>query len=1013
MSQPQAVGYSPDGTLIAVGGKCGVQLYTASTMLPSKGLATPADQEISALAFSPDGKSLLVCDVNGHLQLWDVASEQLKTTFPTTVDQVNSAVFSPDGSTVAVGGVKGSQGIVELWSVSGNYLLRSMSSAGTKVNSVAYSGDGKKIADGGQTDVAGVVEIWNAMSGSQIASLATTAIAVKGIAFAPNGKTLAVGGGGLTSASSLESVVELWDLTSNSLAHASPQSNSAIGCLTFSPDGSILAVGGGSYLQNGNWAGWVHTFDPVIGTYLATTPNLTAVSAIAFAPDSQHFVCTCDDYGGFAILPSGAIFSFPALGLTHPLSAATSGSSTSFPVFSPDGKSVLGGGSSPSFGFENVWDALTGRWIGGFGTSGGNARSAVYSPDGKTIAISFIRGIYAPSTVQFWDAATLSSLRTMLVGVSDVECISYSPDGTKLAVGGYSASLNGMVEIWDLATGSRIWNLNTSSNQGIYFLAFSPDGSTLADCGTSYDTSGSTYSVLEWWDLQSGNLIEAPKSSATYLWWLAFSPDGKSLTTAGYNTTDAIAEVWGVSDGRLKSTLPMASDSIGANAVAYSPDGKVIYVASNSYAGIQAFDATQYNLLGYFANPAWTLSVSPDGTHVVYENVTGGVSASTIPPLLSYRIASLTLNPPSVLVGSSSTGTVSLAQPAPAGGVTIGIAAAGQFRVTAPQTVFIPEGSTSAAFTIGTTWLDSQTQVVITASSGPYRQSAPLSVTPGLLQSLLAYPTSVVGGTSATIGVTLTAPAGHTESMVALTCSDPAVRIPSFVDVWSNQTTGSFTVTTYAVASKRVATVVASLFGSTQTFSLTITPTPVKQIAVDPSPIMGGSGAKGVVTLAASAGRDGVVVSLSSTSPLISVPDHATIRPGMAQADFTIQTTPVSTSISVPLTATVGPNSKTVTVILSPVQLAAFTFKPSTASGGSTVIGTVTLSGPARVGGTAVLLRCSSPDVYFPSKVVVPAGQSSTTFQVHTKPVKYSSWANFTATYGTVTKTASIVVKAP
>ena len=60
------------------------------------------------MAFSPDGKTLAVADAEGgySLQLWDVGAAESTETFEGVDDLViTSALFSPDGKTVASWGL--------------------------------------------------------------------------------------------------------------------------------------------------------------------------------------------------------------------------------------------------------------------------------------------------------------------------------------------------------------------------------------------------------------------------------------------------------------------------------------------------------------------------------------------------------------------------------------------------------------------------------------------------------------------------------------------------------------------------------------------------------------------------------------------------------------------------------------------------------------------------------------------------------------------------------------------
>jgi len=123
-----------------------------------------------------------------------------------------------------------------------------------------------------------------------------------------------------------------------------------------------------------------------------------------------------------------------------------------------------------------------------------------------------------------------------------------------------------------------------------------------------------------------------------------------------------------------------------------------------------------------------------------------------------------------------------------------------------------------------------------------------------------------------------------------------------------------------------------------------------------------------------------------------SAPATVTIPEGALTAPFSIDTTAVAELTKVTLVATVnGVGNQTHMSVLGsssgPKPIAA-SFTPLSVTGGNAVTGTVTLSGPAPAGGTAVSLLSSHPAVArLPSSVTVPPGSTSASFSVTTSPV--------------------------
>src|SRR5262249_57751464 len=65
-------------------------------------------------------------------------------------------------------------------------------------------------------------------------------------------------------------------------------------------------------------------------------------------------------------------------------------------------------------------------------------------------------------------------------------------------------------------------------------------------------------------------------------------------------------------------------------------------------------------------------------------------------------LTSLTVAPSSVEGGASATGVATLGAPAPAGGAIVALSLSNTANASVPATVLVPEGTTSASFTVTT-----------------------------------------------------------------------------------------------------------------------------------------------------------------------------------------------------------------------------------------------------------------------------------------------------------------------
>ena len=171
------------------------------------------------------------------------------------------------------------------------------------------------------------------------------------------------------------------------------------------------------------------------------------------------------------------------------------------------------------------------------------------------------------------------------LGKGRITEISYSPDGTRLAV----ASSIG-IWVYDTATGQEVALLMGHSAL-VLSVAFSPDGRTLA--------SGSDDSTIRLWDAATGAHKRTLTGHSNSVLSVAFSPDGRTLASGSRDNT---IRLWDAATGAHKRTLTGHTGDV--ESVAFSPDGRTL--ASGSWD-----DTVLLWALTPSATTTTTVSVSP------------------------------------------------------------------------------------------------------------------------------------------------------------------------------------------------------------------------------------------------------------------------------------------------------------------------------------------------------------------------------------------------------------------
>lgn len=411
-----------------------------------------------------------------------------------------------------------------------------------------------------------------------------------------------------------------------------------------------------------------------------------------------------------------------------------------------------------------------------------------------------------------------------------------------------------------------------------------------------------------------------------------------------------------------------------------------------------------------------------DGLGVLSLTLTvGSVSANAVTftvnslPDDALRLVGLSLDQNSVSAGSSVNGTVTMNAPARGSGFPVSISTGSNF-VQTPGSVTVPAQQVSAGFTLQTSASGGGSATIV-ASAKDVSRSALLVVNPAggpSLSALNLSADSVGGGASLTGTVILSGPAPLGGAVVQLSASATVVQPPSSVTIAFGQQSATFTIATTAVTSQQTVTITGSYNSSTQAARLNVMPPFAFSLSADS--VTGGQTVTGTITLGSAAPVSGAIVRLATSDlSVASVPQVLTIASGQTSASFTIATTATSTARSVTITATYGSSSLAASLSVLPQgapSLAGLSLGASSVTGGSSVLGTVTLTAAAGSVGVNVTLQSSnSLVVQLPASVTISNGQTSASFTIRTTAVVSTQTITISAGAGGVTKTATLTVK--
>jgi WD40 repeat protein len=251
-------------------------------------------------------------------------------------------------------------------------------------------------------------------------------------------------------------------------------------------------------------------------------------------------------------------------------------------ALAPDGKTLFACGYEP-----RIYDLQTGAVIRRFEDS---CEGAAFSPDGESLALASGREIRLHSSL----GERLKTKLTVTEGDVYIRAVSFSPDGSTLAVG----ATDGRITLWDIASLTR--KVVFKHVNRVEMIRFSADGRLLAASATQDDPGEweSTLETLKVWDLQTGANVLSRGESALEHREVAFSPRGRvlawssSLNDIGVRDFENGREWKLVDSARLllleeprpdvrmpANPLPPEWQLSSVLSLAFSPDGRMLAIS--------------------------------------------------------------------------------------------------------------------------------------------------------------------------------------------------------------------------------------------------------------------------------------------------------------------------------------------------------------------------------------------------------------------------------------------------
>ncbi len=630
---------------------------TLTTTTPYAGTLTGHSDEVSSVAFSPDGNTLATASADDTVILWDlthpIQPQRHGQSLTNHTDSVISVAFSPDGDTLATGS---NDDTALLWDITNPAQPRQLGPPlrhTDSVRSVTFSRDGNTLATASDDTTVMLWDITNrAHPQPRGQPLRGHTDSVRSVTFSPDGNTLATGSADMT--------VILWDLTAPSQPQPRGQPlrghTDHVFSVALSPDGNTLATG---------------SADDTVRLWDLTNPaqpqprgqpltnHTDDVGSVVFAPDRPTLATASDD-------TTTTLWDLtdPARPrqLRQPLrhtdwveSVAFAANGTTLATGSRDSTAILWDLTNPAqpqprrqplTGHTDQVDSVAFAHNGTILATGSADDTAIlwdltdparprllsqplrHTDDVSSVAFARDGDILATggddSTTTLWDISDPTQPRQLgqpLVGHAEsVLSVAFDPDGTILATGSDDTT----AILWDITdpTQPRQLGQPLRHTDDVRSVTFSPDGDTLA--------TGSAEDEVILWDItdpaRPRHRGQPLRGHTNHVLSVAFAPDGTALATG---SEDGTVRLWDLADlaRPQQRGQPLRNHTNEVKSVAFTPDGTALATGSDDDTAIlwDLTDPVQPRVLGRpltgHTGSVMSVAFSPDGRTLATSSV--------------------------------------------------------------------------------------------------------------------------------------------------------------------------------------------------------------------------------------------------------------------------------------------------------------------------------------------------------------------------------------------------------
>jgi WD40 repeat protein/energy-coupling factor transporter ATP-binding protein EcfA2 len=516
------------------------------------------------------------------------------------------------------------------------------------VTAVAVAADGRRIVSG---SLDGTVRVWDLGTGTELRALSGGSEKVLAVAVTPNDREVIAGmSDGTFRAWSLETGLEttLWAADTRMVSAAAVASDckravSALGWLSPSKYGTFwvwdlengsqpvprdlldppierwgpewvgrtrpgwgwllrtlfghmertaaLAIAaGGNLVAAVSSEGTLEAWDIDRAEFRTLSENSVPVQSVAIMPDGIHVLSGSRD---------GQIKLWDLLAGNEIATLAGASDGITALAVSPDGKQAVSGSE---YGVITLWDLEQEAEPRTLDTHGQTVHTLAVTTDGRQVVSG------AGGTIKLWNLMS-ETKPSFSPNARPVTATAVTPDGVRILMG----RNDGTLELFDLASGTRLWRVPGHQGRVVTLSLVRPDGRQAV--------SVSLDGTIKLWDLETGAEVRTLIRREDEIWAAAVTSDGRR---AVLDAPDHTFVVWDLENccelGRLPGTLDMAV------AAAITPDGRRVTSAGfeeqSSEQIVRVWDVESRKLIRTFPVPGaavGAIAITSDGRRIAWE----------------------------------------------------------------------------------------------------------------------------------------------------------------------------------------------------------------------------------------------------------------------------------------------------------------------------------------------------------------------------------------------------------